>query len=275
MAIQFGLPRSLIVLEQAMQYFDTHAHIGLIHDDPIEQLIVTQEARQASVVRIVSICNSLRDFSRVYENLKSASNVYHAVGVSPSEVQNPGKDWIQTIEQSVRLPRVVAVGEIGLDYYRKFGDKKSQIELFITQLELAAKLNLPVIIHNRDAGHDVLDILRERLPPKGGVLHCYSENAEYAKRALDLNLYFSFAGNLTYRNARNLHETIEVLPLERILIESESPFMVPAEYRGKRNMPKYLPSTGKYLADMLEMSEEDTAAFLWENSNRFFGLPSA
>lgn len=275
MAIQFGLPRSLIVLEQAMQYFDTHAHIGLIHDDPIEQLIVTQEARQASVVRIVSICNSLRDFSRVYENLKSASNVYHAVGVSPSEVQNPGKDWIQTIEQSVRLPRVVAIGEIGLDYYRKFGDKKSQIELFITQLELAAKLNLPVIIHNRDAGHDVLDILRERLPPKGGVLHCYSENAEYAKRALDLNLYFSFAGNLTYRNARNLHETIEVLPLERILIESESPFMVPAEYRGKRNMPKYLPSTGKYLADMLEMSEEDTAAFLWENSNRFFGLPSA
>jgi TatD DNase family protein len=258
-----------------MQYFDTHAHIGLIHDDPIEQLIVTQEARQASVVRIVSICNSLRDFSRVYENLKSASNVYHAVGVSPSEVQNPGKDWIQTIEQGVRLPRVVAVGEIGLDYYRKFGDKKSQIELFITQLELAGKLNLPVIIHNRDAGHDVLDILRERLPPKGGVLHCYSENAEYAKRALDLNLYFSFAGNLTYRNARNLHETIEVLPLDRILIESESPFMVPAEYRGKRNMPKYLPSTGKYLADMLEMSEEDTAAFLWENSNRFFGLPSA
>jgi TatD DNase family protein len=170
---------------------------------------------------------------------------------------------------------VVAIGEIGLDYYRKFGDKKSQIELFITQLELAGKLNLPVIIHNRDAGHDVLDILRERLPPKGGVLHCYSENAEYAKRALDLNLYFSFAGNLTYRNARNLHETIEVLPLDRILIESESPFMVPAEYRGKRNMPKYLPSTGKYLADMLEMSEEDTAAFLWENSNRFFGLPSA
>lgn len=256
-----------------MQYFDTHAHIGLIYDDPIEQLIVTQEARQAGVSRIVSICNSLHDFSTVYENLKSATNVYHAVGVSPSEVQNPGKNWVQVIEQAAKQPRVVAVGEIGLDYFRKFGDKKSQIELFITQLELAAKLDLPVVIHNRDAGHDVLDILRERLPPRGGVLHCYSEDAEFARRALDLNLYFSFAGNLTYRNARNLHETIAVLPTERILIESESPFMVPADYRGKRNMPSYLPSTGRFLAEMLGMSEEDTAAALWTNSNAFFGLP--
>ena len=257
-----------------MQYFDTHAHIGLICDDPIEQLIVIQEARQARVNRIVSICNSLHDFTRVYENLKSAENVYHAVGVSPSEVQNPGKDWVSIIEQGVLLPRVVAVGEIGLDYHHKFGDKKSQVELFITQLDLAAKLNLPVIIHNRDAGTDVLDILRDRLPPKGGVLHCYSENAEYAKKALDLNLYFSFAGNLTYRNARNLHETIDVLPLDRILIESESPFMVPADYRGKRNMPKYLPLTARFMADMLQTDEEELTQVLWENANRFFGLPN-
>ncbi|QQO09785.1 TatD family hydrolase [Breznakiella homolactica] len=257
-----------------MQYFDTHAHIGLICDDPIEQLIVIQEARQASVARIISICNSLHDFTGVYENLKSASNVYHAVGVSPSEVQNPGRDWVQTIEQNVQLPRIVAIGEIGLDYYRKFGDKKSQIELFITQLDLAAKLDLPVIIHNREAGGDVLDILRDRLPPKGGVLHCYSEDAEYAKKALDLNLYFSFAGNLTYRNAKNLHETIGVLPADRILIESESPFMVPADYRGKRNMPKYLPMTARFLGEMLDMGDEELAAVLWENSNRFFGLPA-
>jgi len=257
-----------------MQYFDTHAHIGLICEDPIEQLIVIQEARQASVTRLVSICNSLIDFIRIYDNLKSAENVYHAVGVSPSEVQSPGKDWIATIEQSVKLPRVIAIGEIGLDYYRKFGDKKSQIELFITQLDLASKLNLPVIIHNRDAGKDVLDILRDRLPPRGGVLHCYSENAEYARRALDLNLYFSFAGNLTYRNAKNLHETIDVLPVERILIESESPFMVPADHRGKRNMPKYLPITARFLAEMLDMNEEDLGQTLWENANSFFNLPN-
>ncbi|MDR3248598.1 MAG: TatD family hydrolase [Treponema sp.] len=256
-----------------MQYFDTHAHLGLIIDDPIEQLIVVQEARAAQVTRIVSICNSLHDFSTVYNNLKSAANVFHAVGVSPSEVQNPGREWVQTVEQSAQLPRVVAIGEIGLDYYRKFGDKNSQIELFITQLDMAGKLNLPVVIHNRDAGHDVLDILKDRLPPRGGVLHCYSENGEYAKRALDMNLYFSFAGNLTYRNARNLHETIKILPLDRVLIESESPFMVPAEHRGKRNMPKYLPLTARFMADMLEIDEEALAAQLWENANRFFGLP--
>ena len=258
-----------------MQYFDTHAHLGLIVEDPIEQLIVIQEARQALVTRIVSICNSLHDFSQVYENLKSADNVYHAVGVSPSEVQNPGKDWFQNIEKCVQFPRVVAIGEIGLDYYRKFGDKKSQIELFITQLDLASKLNLPVIIHNRDAGHDVLDILRDRLPARGGVFHCYSEDAEYAEKALDLNVYFSFAGNLTYRNAKNLHETIGVLPLDRILVESESPFMVPADHRGKRNMPKYLPLTARFMAEMLDMEEEALAAQLWENANKFFSLPNA
>jgi TatD DNase family protein len=259
---------------KAMQYFDTHAHLGLIVDDPIEQLIVIQEANQASVNRVVSICNSLHDFARVYENLKSTTNVYHAVGVSPSEVQNPGRNWLQTIEQSVQLPRVVAIGEIGLDYYRKFGDKKSQIELFITQLDLAAKLNMPVIIHNRDAGHDVLEILRDRLPPKGGVLHCYSEDAAYAREAKKLNLYFSFAGNLTYKNARNLHETIPELPLDRILIESESPFMVPTGQKGKRNMPKYLPETAQCLAKMLNMDIEALSAQLWENANRFFGLPN-
>ncbi|MHC6202490.1 TatD family hydrolase [Breznakiellaceae bacterium SP9] len=257
-----------------MQYFDTHAHIGLIVDDAIDQLITIQEARQVQVNRIISICNSLHDFVRVYENLKSADQVYHAVGVAPSEVQNRGKDYIAVIEKALKQPRVIAVGETGLDYFHKFGDKRSQIELFISQLDLASKHNMPVIIHNRDAGHDVLNILRDRLPPKGGILHCYSENAEYARKALKLNLYFSFAGNLTYRNARNLHETIPVLPVDRILIESESPFMVPAAFRGKRNMPKFLPSTFNFLANMLKADKEKLAAQLWDNANRFFGLPS-
>ncbi|ULQ58697.1 TatD family hydrolase [Brucepastera parasyntrophica] len=256
-----------------MQVFDTHAHIGLIYEDPIEQLRVIQEAKQAHVNRIVSICNSLHDFEVVYATLKSAPSVYHAIGVSPSEVTNPGRDWIHIIEEGLKLPNVVALGEIGLDYYRKFGDKRSQIELFITQLELANKADVPVIIHNRDAGKDVLDILAERLPEAGGVLHCYSEDAEYARIALDLNLWFSFAGNLTYRNARNLHETILTLPIDRILVESESPFMVPAEFRGKRNMPAYTPSTVKFMAEMLEMDIEELADQLWKNSCTFFRLP--
>ena len=257
-----------------MKFFDTHAHIGLIYDDPIEQLRVIQQAKQAGVARIVSINNSLMDFPKVYNNLKSVSGIYHAVGVAPSEVTNPGSDWIATIEKNLELPRVVAVGETGLDYYKQFGDKRSQIELFITQLEIAQAHGLPVIIHNRDAGKDVYDVLTERLPDAGAILHCYSEDAEYAQKCLDKNIWFSFAGNLTYRNARNLHETVMNIPVDRILIETESPFMIPAEYRErKRTMPAYLPSTAKFLAEMLDMDLEELSVQLWKNSCKAFNLP--
>lgn len=259
-----------------MKLFDTHAHIGLIYDDPIEQLRVIQQAKQAGVSRIVSINNSLHDFKKVYANLKAIPGIYHAVGVAPSEVTTPGKDWIQTIEDSLKLPNVVAVGETGLDYYKQFGDKRTQIEMFITQLELAQKYNLPVIIHNREAGKDLFDVLKERIPEKGAILHCYSEDAAYAKKCLEtgLNVYFSFAGNLTYRNARNLHETVLEIPHDRILIETESPFMIPAEFREKkRTMPAYLPSTARFLAEMLDIPVEELSRQLWTNSCRIFNLP--
>ncbi|MCQ2590323.1 MAG: TatD family hydrolase [Treponema sp.] len=257
-----------------MKFFDTHAHIGLIYDDPVEQLRVIQQAKKAGVARIISINNSLMDFPKVYNNLKSVAGIYHAVGVAPSEVTNPGPDWYNTIEKYLELPNVVAVGETGLDYYKQFGDKRSQIELFITQLEIAQRHNLPVIIHNRDAGKDLYDVLTERLPDAGAILHCYSENAEYAKKCLDKNIWFSFAGNLTYRNARNLHETVLNIPVDRILIETESPFMIPAEYREKkRTMPGYLPSTAKFLAEMLDMDVEALSEQLWKNSCKAFNLP--
>jgi len=255
-----------------MQLFDTHAHIGLINEDPIEQLFIVQEAKQSDVKHIMSICNSLYDFFQVYENLKTATHVYHSIGVSPSEVTNPGRDWAMKVEEGSQKDRVVALGEIGLDYYRKFGDKNSQVELFIHQLEMAEHLNLPVIIHNREAGEDVLNILRDKLPKRGGVLHCYSEDWEYAQRALELNLYISFAGNVTYRNARNLHETARNMPLDRMLIETESPFMVPAQYRGKRNRPAYLGATLEFIADLREEPVEDVSAALYANSLRFFGI---
>ncbi|MGC9311189.1 MAG: TatD family hydrolase [Sediminispirochaetaceae bacterium] len=255
-----------------MQLFDTHAHIGLINEDPIEQLFIVQEAKQSDVKHIMSICNSLYDFFQVYENLKTATHVYHSIGVSPSEVTNPGREWEMKVEEGSQKERVVALGEIGLDYYRKFGNKNSQVELFIHQLEMAEHLNLPVIIHNREAGEDVLNILRDKLPKRGGVLHCYSEDWEYAQRALELNLYISFAGNVTYRNARNLHDTARNMPLDRMLIETESPFMVPAQYRGKRNRPAYLGATLEFIADLREEPVEDVAAALYANSLRFFGI---
>ncbi|MGP1496726.1 MAG: TatD family hydrolase [Treponema sp.] len=257
-----------------MQLFDTHAHIGLIYDSPIEQLRVIRQAKQAGVARIVSINNSLHDFAKIYPNLKAIPGVYHAVGIAPSEVTNPGKDYIEKIEENLKLPNVVAVGETGLDYYKQFGDKRSQIELFIQQLEIAQKRNLPVIIHNRNAGKDIYDILSERIPDSGAIFHCYSEDAAYARKCLDMNVYFSFAGNLTYRNARNLHETVMDIPLDRILLETESPFMIPAEYREKkRTMPAYMVSTAKFLAEMLDKDLEEVCAQIWKNSCKIFKLP--
>ena len=253
-----------------MQLFDTHAHIGLITEDPIEQLIIVKEARKESVDCILSICNNLQDFFQVYENLKTASHVYHAVGVSPSEVTNLSRDWEDKIQEGAAFPRVVAIGEIGLDYYRKFGNKDSQIELFVRQLEMAEHLGLPVVIHNRDAGRDVLEILKEKLPSRGGVLHCYSESWAYAREALQLNLYISFAGNVTYRNARNLYETAQNMPLDRMLIESESPFMVPSSYRGKRNKPAYLQETARFIADIRKEPLEEVCETLFQNSLDFF-----
>jgi TatD DNase family protein len=255
-----------------MRLFDTHAHIGLINEDPIEQLIIVQEAKQENVVGIVSISNNLRDFFQIYENLKTETHIFHSIGVSPSEVANPGYDWEEKIRQGTQLKRIVAVGEIGLDYYRKFGDKDSQIELFIKQLELADRLGFPVVIHNREAGEDVLNILREKLPPKGGILHCYSEDYEYAMKALELNLYISFAGNVTYRNAKNLHDTAKRMPLERMLIESEAPFMVPAVYRGKRNRPSYLTETAKFIAELRDIPLEELSETLVKNSLAIFNI---
>ena len=266
----------IVFRTKPMQFFDTHAHIGLIYDDPLEQLRVVQQAKLAGVTRIISINNSLHDFKIVYNTLKSVPGIYHAVGVAPSEIVNPGKDWVNVIEESVKLPNVVAIGETGLDYFKQYGDKRTQIEMFITQLELAQKHNLPVIIHNRDAGKDIFDVLSERIPQSGAIFHCYSEDAAYAQKCLDagLNVYFSFAGNLTYRNARNLHETVLNIPLDRVLIETESPFMIPAEFREKkRTMPAYLPSTARFLAEMLEKPVEELAEQLWKNSCKVFKLP--
>ncbi|HPK47603.1 MAG TPA: TatD family hydrolase [Sphaerochaeta sp.] len=259
-----------------MKLFDTHAHIGLLQDDKMEQLLAVQRAKVRGVQYVVSITNSLGDFERTYANLESASSVLHAVGVSPTEAANPGRDWDERViahAQSKR--RIVAIGETGLDYHHMFGgDKGVQIELMLRHLEIARTLGLPVIIHNRNAGEDLLGILRAQLPPKGGILHCYTEDWAFAKKALDLNLSFSFAGNLTFRTSRLLHEVATRLPMERILIESEAPFMTPFAYKGERNKIHYIVETAKTLADLREAPLEEITDALYANSLKAFGLES-
>ena len=257
-----------------MQFFDTHAHIGLLQDDKMEQLLAVQLAKVKKVKHIVSICNSLSDFEKTYANLESADSVYHAVGVSPTEVANPGRDWEERIIHHAKKDRIVAIGETGLDYYHMFGgDKSAQVELLLKHLDIAKQLDLPVIIHNRNAGNDLLNILEEKLPPKGGILHCFGEDWAFAKRALSLNLTFSFAGNLTFKNSRTIQEVAHNLPLDRIVIESEAPFMTPYPYKGERNKIPYLIETAKALSEIRETYLEELSESLYANSLRAFSLP--
>lgn len=220
----------------------------------------------------MSISSNLRDFSTTHDNLRSLSHIHYGVGIAPSEVGSLSGDWEALVEDCAARERVVAIGEIGLDYFRKYGDRDSQVELFVRQLEMAERLRLPVVIHNRDAGADTLQILRDKLPSRGGVLHCYSEDSNYARRALELNLFISFAGNVTYRNSRNLHDAMKQIPLERMLIETESPFMVPSAHRGKRNRPAYIADTAHFIAQQRSMEVEDLAEVLYQNSLDFFAL---
>ncbi len=257
-----------------MQFFDTHAHIGLLQDDKMEQLLAVQLAKVKKVKHIVSICNSLSDFEKTYANLESADSVYHAVGVSPTEVAHPGRDWEERITLHAKKNRVIAIGETGLDYYHMFGgDKSAQVELFLKHLDIAKQLDLPVIIHNRNAGDDLLNILEKKLPPKGGILHCFGEDWAFAKKALLLNLTFSFAGNLTFKNSRSIQEVARNLPLDRIVIESEAPFMTPYPYKGERNKIPYLIETAKALSEIRENYLEELSESLYANSIRAFALP--
>lgn len=255
-----------------MQLFDTHAHLGLIHDDPIEQLLAVQEAKQVGVQAFVCISNNLIDFDKTYGQLRQDSSIYYSVGISPSEVEHLPAGWEDRLTELAGLKRVVAIGETGLDYFRNYGDRDSQINLFVRQIEIADRIGLPVVVHNRDAGQDVLAVLRDKPPVCGSVLHCYSEDLEFAKSALELNLSISFAGNVTYRSSRNLQETAAAIPLERLLIETETPFMVPASRRGERNRPAYLEETVRFIAGLRDLPEEQFADAVFANSRRFFNV---
>ena len=181
-----------------MKIFDTHCHLALLYQDPIEQIRVIDEAKRVGVIALANISTNLMDFVDSYNNTKNIPNIFHTVGLSPSEVINPGKDWELKLEEYLSYPNVVGLGEIGLDYYHKYGDRNAQIEFFIRQLEIASNFSKPVIIHNRDSGNDMKGILKSKVT-SGGIMHCFSENTDFAKEMIDLGLYISFASEKNHR----------------------------------------------------------------------------
>lgn len=255
-----------------MILFDTHAHLDdeMFNEDRDEMI---RRARQAGVILIVNVGYSLAS-SRDSINLADRYDmIYAAVGIHPHDAAEAGPGYLEELEKMASHPRVVAIGEIGLDYYRDLSPRPVQRRVFSEQMALAKKLEKPIIIHDRDAHGDMMDILRrEKLGPAGGVMHCYSGSWEMARECLSMGFYISIAGPVTYANAARLKDVAARVPRDRLLIETDAPYLTPAPYRGKRNEPAHVLYTAEEIAGLREMEIEDLGKMCAENGRRLFRI---
>jgi TatD DNase family protein len=250
--------------------FDTHAHYDDEQfDGDRDALLDTMAA--AGVGLIVNASSSLDSAEKSLRLAERYPFVRAAVGVHPHDARTMDAASIPALEKLLRHPKAVAVGEIGLDYHYDHSPREVQRQRFAEQLELAGSVGLPVVIHEREAAKDVLDILAS-FPRVTGVFHCYSGSWETAKLLLDRGWYLSFTGVITYKNARKSHEVIQNMPRDRLMLETDCPYLAPEPMRGRRNSSLYLRYTAEKAAELLGLSFEETAALTTENGRRFFGI---
>ena len=197
--------------------------------------------------------------------------IYATVGWHPHDAKTFSEESEKQIRQWSRNPKVRAIGEIGLDYYYDLSERDVQREVLIRQMELAKELKLPVVIHDRDAHSDCMEIIK-KYPDVRGEFHCYSGSAEMAKEILNMGWYLGFTGVITFKNARRALEVIEMCPDDRMLIETDCPYLAPVPYRGKRNDSRYLPYMAEKIAAIKGISKEDAVLMTNQNGRRFFGI---
>ena len=251
-------------------YFDTHAHYDdrRFNDDRDEILTGMPEAG------ITLILNSASSLRSAKFSLKLAENfpfIYASVGVHPHDSKSMTDDTVFELEKLLRHPKAMAVGEMGLDFHYDFSPRDVQRKRFREQLELARRVKKPVIIHERESLSDTLDIIRD-YSDLIGVFHCFSGSWETAKTILDMGWYLSFTGVITFKNARRALEVLEKMPADRIMLETDCPYLAPDPNRGKRNSSLYLPYIAEKIAEIRGISIEETAALTMENGVRFFGI---
>jgi TatD DNase family protein len=252
--------------------FDSHAHIdsSKFKDDREE---VINRARANGIDLIM---NPGADFESSVNAVKLSEDydfIYAAVGVHPHEADTMDESMLALLKSMAKKDKVKAIGEIGLDYFYDNSPRDIQKYWFKRQLEMAKELNMPVIIHDRDANQDVFDLLREVDSFKSGVLlHCYSGSAELALQYVKLGAYISIAGPVTYKNARKTVETVEVVPLERLLIETDSPYLTPVPHRGKKNEPMHVKHVCEKIAEIKGLTFEEVAIATKENAKRYFNI---
>ncbi|KMY46171.1 hydrolase TatD [Bacillus sp. FJAT-27916] len=252
--------------------FDTHVHLNDDQfDEDLEEVI--ERARENGVERVVVVGFDEKTIKRAIELIDTYDFMYAAIGWHPVDAIDLTDSYLEWIEELTAHPKVVAIGEIGLDYHWDKSPKDVQQVVFRRQIQLAKKLNLPIIIHNREATEDVVTILEEEGAAEvGGIMHCFSGSPETAKRCLDMNFYISLGGPVTFKNAIKPKEVAKAVPLDRLLIETDCPYLAPHPYRGKRNEPSYVRLVAEQIADLKEVSFEEVAKATTENANRLFKI---
>lgn len=252
--------------------FDTHAH----YDDEAfdaDREALLKRLPQEGIARVVNVGASLASCRSTIELMNRYDYVYGAIGVHPSETAELDEESFADLRQQCQLEKCVAVGEIGLDYYWDEPDRELQKEWFKRQLKLAREIGKPVIIHSRDAAKDTVDIMTEEHAEEiGGVIHCYSYTKETAEAFLKMGFYFGIGGVLTFKNAKKLKEAVAYLPLEKIVLETDCPYLSPEPNRGKRNSSLNLPYVVKALAKLKGTDEETVRRVTWENAEKLYRM---
>ena len=251
--------------------FDTHAHLNdpAFDEDRAELLDTFRDARVGLVLNAGCSLESSRDCIALAERYPW---IYASVGTHPDSADEVSEEVLEAYRQMCRHEKVKAIGEIGLDYYYETIPRDVQQRAFRMQMRLAQELDMPVIIHERNAHDDGMTIVKE-FPKVKGVFHCYSGSAEMARQLVNMGWYIGFTGVLTFKNARKAVETAQRIPLERIVLETDCPFMAPEPYRGKRNHPGYLMQMALKLAQIREMDVEDVIRVTTENAKRLYRIP--
>ena len=250
--------------------FDTHAHYDdKAFDDDRGELLASVYASGVKLI-IDPGCNEVSSAAAL-ELADRFPFVYAAVGMHPEELENLSPDSLSCIAQLASEPKCVAIGEIGLDYYWDDSRREEQKSLFAAQLKLAMELDMPVIVHDREAHRDCLETVK-RFPGLRGVFHCFSGSAEMASELIKSGWYLGFDGPITYKNARKAIEVLEITPLERILVETDSPYLCPVPMRGKRNDSRNLVYIISKIAEIKGIEPEQAAFITFENGKRLFGI---
>jgi len=254
------------------EIFDTHAHYDDEAFDGDREELLGQLPAQG-IARVVNVGASLDSCRCTMELAERYDYIYMALGVHPGECAELDEVSFGWLKEVCQQEKCVAVGEIGLDYYWEEPDRELQKKWFVRQLELARECGLPVVIHSRDAARDTVDIMTaQKAEEIGGVVHCFSYTKETAKIFLDMGFYIGIGGVLTFKNARKLKEAAEYIPMDRIVLETDCPYLAPVPNRGKRNSSLNLPYVAAELAQVKGMTVEEVRAAAWENGLRLYRM---